>query len=172
MSVFDQINKISVSCRPHNDSNSNTVRKTNHSKAKIKSWENEKVTDFQENIDEEKLYTFEQKLSRWQNEIGVTDQAIIDSLLEDLGWDYLTVNFILFIHNFLITLFIIDHNGTISYSVIQFITFLRFSILIINEYIKSISNRFIHIYEKRFDIIFDTGILPQCWLNGIIKPIY
>jgi hypothetical protein len=42
--------------------NSNTVRKTNHSKAKIKSWENEKVTDFQKNIDEEKLYTFEQKL--------------------------------------------------------------------------------------------------------------
>ena len=69
----------------NNDSNSNTVRKTNHSKAKIKSWENEKVTDFQENIDEEKLHTFEQKLSRWQNEIGVTDQAIIDSLLEDLG---------------------------------------------------------------------------------------
>jgi hypothetical protein len=68
-----------------NDSNSNTVRKTNHSKAKIKSWENEKVTDFQENIDEEKLHSFEQKLSRWQNEIGVTDQAIIDSLLEDLG---------------------------------------------------------------------------------------
>jgi hypothetical protein len=53
---------------------------TNHSKTKIKSWENEKVTDFQENIDEEKLFTFEQKLSRWQNEIGVTDQAIIDSL--------------------------------------------------------------------------------------------
>jgi hypothetical protein len=39
----------------------------------------------QEQIDEEKLHTFEQKLSRWQNEIGVTDQAIIDSLLEDLG---------------------------------------------------------------------------------------
>ena len=28
----------------NNDGNSNTVRKTNHSKAKIKSWENEKVT--------------------------------------------------------------------------------------------------------------------------------
>ena len=69
----------------NNDSNSNTVRKTNPSKAKIKSGENEKVTDFQENIDEKKLHTFEQKLSRWQNEIGVTDQAIIDSLLEDLG---------------------------------------------------------------------------------------
>jgi cellulose synthase/poly-beta-1,6-N-acetylglucosamine synthase-like glycosyltransferase len=51
----------------NNDSNSNTVRKINHSKAKIKSWENEKVTDFQENIDEEKLHTFEQKLSRWQH---------------------------------------------------------------------------------------------------------
>jgi hypothetical protein len=37
----------------------------------------EKVTDFQENIDEEKLHTIEQKLSRWQNEIGVTDKAII-----------------------------------------------------------------------------------------------
>jgi hypothetical protein len=31
-----------------------SVRKTNHSKAKIKSWENEKVTDFQENIDEDR----------------------------------------------------------------------------------------------------------------------
>jgi hypothetical protein len=68
----------------NNDSNSNTVRKTNHPKAKIKSRENEKVTDFQENIDEEKLDTFEQKFSRWQKEIGVTDQGIIDSLLEDL----------------------------------------------------------------------------------------
>ena len=31
---------------------------------------------------------------------------------------------------------------------------------------------FIDIYEKLFNIIFDTGILPQSWLNGIIKPIY
>jgi hypothetical protein len=53
-------------------------------KAKIKSRENEKVTDFQENIDEEKLDTFEQKFSRWQKESGVTDQGIIDSLLEDV----------------------------------------------------------------------------------------
>ena len=43
---------------------------------------------------------------------------------------------------------------------------------IINEYIKSTSNRFIHIYEKYFNIIFGTGILLQSWLNGIIKPIY
>jgi hypothetical protein len=34
------------------------------------------VTDFQQNIDEEKLHTFEQKLSRWQNEIGVTDMFL------------------------------------------------------------------------------------------------
>jgi hypothetical protein len=42
---------------------------------------------------------------------------------------------------------------------------------IINDYIKSTSNRFIHIYEKLFNIIFDRDILPQSWLNGIIKPI-
>jgi hypothetical protein len=68
----------------NNESNSNTVRRTNHSKTKIKSWENEKVTDFQDNIDEEKLHAFEQKLSRWQDEISVTDQAIRDSLLENI----------------------------------------------------------------------------------------
>ena len=45
---------LSVSLN-NNNSNSNTVRKINHSKAKIKSWENEKVTYFQENIDEEKI---------------------------------------------------------------------------------------------------------------------
>ena len=46
---------------------------------------------------------------------------------------------------------------------------------IINEYIKSTSNRFIPIYEKLFNIILDTGtfcVLPQSWLiHGIIKPI-
>ena len=29
---------------------------------------------------------------------------------------------------------------------------------IINEFIKFTSNRFIHIYEKLFNIVFDTGI--------------
>jgi len=43
---------------------------------------------------------------------------------------------------------------------------------IVNEYIKSTSDRFIHVYEKLFNIIFDTGVLPQSWLSGIIKPIY
>ena len=41
---------------------------------------------------------------------------------------------------------------------------------IINEYIKSTSNRFIHIYGEEKKI--DTGTLPQRWLNGISKPIY
>ena len=47
---------LSVNDLNNNDGNSNTIRKTNHLKAKIKSWENEKVTDSQENIDEEKLH--------------------------------------------------------------------------------------------------------------------
>jgi hypothetical protein len=37
---------------------------------------------------------------------------------------------------------------------------------IINEYIKSTSNHFIHIYEKLFNIICDTGVLPQSWLES------
>ena len=36
---------LSVNDLNNNDGNSNTIRKTNHLKAKIKSWENEKVTD-------------------------------------------------------------------------------------------------------------------------------
>ena len=43
---------------------------------------------------------------------------------------------------------------------------------IINEYIKSTSNVFTPIYEKLFNIIFNTGKIPECWLIGNIKPIY
>ena len=43
---------------------------------------------------------------------------------------------------------------------------------VINEYIKSTSNLFVHIYEELFNLIFDTGILPDVWLLGNIKPIY
>jgi hypothetical protein len=42
---------------------------------------------------------------------------------------------------------------------------------IINEYIKSTSNQFIHIYEKLFNIIFDRGFAPQIWLIGTLKTI-
>ena len=44
--------------------------------------------------------------------------------------------------------------------------------LIINEYIKSTTNTFIDIYEQSFNIIFETGIVPDNWLIGNIKPIY
>lgn len=43
---------------------------------------------------------------------------------------------------------------------------------IVNEYIKCTSHKFIKVYEKLFNIIFDTGILPSSWLTGVIKPIY
>ena len=42
---------------------------------------------------------------------------------------------------------------------------------IINEYIKSTSNIFMPVYEKLFNIIFNTGIIPEYWLLGNIKPI-
>lgn len=43
---------------------------------------------------------------------------------------------------------------------------------IINEYIKNTLDKFLNIYEKLFNIIFDTGVIPSSWLSGIIKPIY
>ena len=43
---------------------------------------------------------------------------------------------------------------------------------VINEYIKSTTNTFIDIYEQLFNIIFETGIVPDNWLMGYIKPIY
>jgi hypothetical protein len=30
----------------------------------------------------------------------------------------------------------------------------------------------ISIYCKLFDIVFDTGIIPESWLTGIIRPVY
>ena len=41
-----------------------------------------------------------------------------------------------------------------------------------NEYIKSTSSIFRPIYHKLFNIVLDTGILPDAWLIGVIKPIY
>ena len=43
---------------------------------------------------------------------------------------------------------------------------------VINEYIKSTSDKFIDIYEEFFSLIFETGIIPDSWLIGYIKPIY
>ena len=43
---------------------------------------------------------------------------------------------------------------------------------IVNEHLKTIANIMLPIYVKLFNIIFDTGIIPECWTLGTIKPIY
>ena len=43
---------------------------------------------------------------------------------------------------------------------------------IINEFLKSTTEIMLPIYVSLFNIIFDTGILPDAWLEGIIKLIY
>jgi hypothetical protein len=37
---------------------------------------------------------------------------------------------------------------------------------------KTTSNQFGDIYEKIFNLIFDTGIIPESWLLGTMKPFY
>lgn len=44
--------------------------------------------------------------------------------------------------------------------------------MIINEYITSTANTFIGTYEYLFNLIFETGVIPENWLAGDIKPIY
>lgn len=43
---------------------------------------------------------------------------------------------------------------------------------IINEYIKATSDQFFVVYEKLFNIILESGIVPESWLIGNIIPIY
>ena len=43
---------------------------------------------------------------------------------------------------------------------------------IINEYLKTTANMMLPIYVSYFNLIFDTGIIPDTWLEGIIRPIY
>ena len=43
---------------------------------------------------------------------------------------------------------------------------------IINKYIKSTVNQFLPIHVNLFNLIFSSGIIPDSWLVGIIKPIY
>ena len=42
----------------------------------------------------------------------------------------------------------------------------------INEYIKSTSDKMIDVYIELFNIIFETGIITDSSLVGYIKPIY
>ena len=43
---------------------------------------------------------------------------------------------------------------------------------IINEHIKYTSNIMLPIYVSFFNIVFYSGIIPESWLEGIIRPIY
>ena len=43
---------------------------------------------------------------------------------------------------------------------------------ILNEYIKSTIHVMIPIYKKLFNLILDTGIVPESWTCGVIKPIF
>ena len=43
---------------------------------------------------------------------------------------------------------------------------------ILNEHIKSTIHVMIPVYKKLFNLIFDTGIVPESWTCGIIKPIF
>ena len=43
---------------------------------------------------------------------------------------------------------------------------------VLNEYIKYTLDDMIHIYVLLFNIILDTGIVPEAWTKGIMIPIY
>ena len=43
---------------------------------------------------------------------------------------------------------------------------------IVNEYIKATKQFTLPLYTKLFNTIFDTGILPDSWLEGKIRPIF
>ena len=42
----------------------------------------------------------------------------------------------------------------------------------VNEYIKSTSDLFLPTYEKIFNEMFDSGVMPDIWLVGNIIPMY
>jgi hypothetical protein len=44
--------------------------------------------------------------------------------------------------------------------------------LVIKEYIKSTTEKIIELCEKMLNIIFQSGVIPDSWLNGNMKTIY
>ena len=43
---------------------------------------------------------------------------------------------------------------------------------ILNEYIKSTADIMIKTYTKLFNVILDTGVIPDSWSNGVILPLF
>ncbi len=44
--------------------------------------------------------------------------------------------------------------------------------LILNEYIKSSASKMIDVYTKLFNIVLNSGTIPDKWMGGIILPLY
>ena len=44
--------------------------------------------------------------------------------------------------------------------------------LILNEYISSSLDTMIDVYVHIFNLVFDSGILPEAWLIGNVIPIF
>jgi hypothetical protein len=44
--------------------------------------------------------------------------------------------------------------------------------LVLNEYIKNTEFYYSDTYETLFNVVFNSGIIPESWLIGNIKPIY
>ena len=43
---------------------------------------------------------------------------------------------------------------------------------ILNEYLKNSPPILVSIYCKLFNLVFDSGIIPESWTSGIIKPVF
>ena len=43
---------------------------------------------------------------------------------------------------------------------------------ILNEYLKNTTSDCIKLYTKLFNVILNTGIVPEKWVIGVVKPIY
>ena len=43
---------------------------------------------------------------------------------------------------------------------------------VVNEHISSTVPKLLSLYTKPFNLIFDTGVIPEEWLTGIVKPIF
>ena len=44
--------------------------------------------------------------------------------------------------------------------------------LILNEFLKCAESKMLNIFCKLFNVVFDSGIIPVTWTEGIICPIY